>query len=288
MARGFDQIPHVTTTVIVNVGDDETTYGLAVSPDLDTVVYTLANIEGPHGWGLAKDTFAANDQLARFGIDNTFQLGDRDLALKLFRTIQLQAGTPLSTITDLVRQALGVRSRILPATDDRLRTEIGLSDGTWISFQQYFVHRRHTDEVARLRFAGEETSTAAPGVIDSIETADLLLVAPSNPPLSIWPILAVPGIKEAVSAHRHTVAVSPLIGGKAVKGPADRVLRSLGLPPGNAGVASAYEGLIDRLVIDVSDIADAESLSGLDVQVADTAIADRNAARRLATAILAL
>lgn len=285
MARGFDRLSEVDQTVIVNVGDDETTHGLHISPDLDTVIYTLAHKEGPHGWGRADDTFHANDELGRFGVNNKFKLGDRDLALKIFRTERLQTGESLSAITEQARAGFGISTRVLPATDHRLRTQIKLPDQSWISFQEYFVHRRHTDEVTDLRFAGSDQAAPAAGVLESIVAADLLVIAPSNPPLSIWPILAVEGIRDAVERHPATVAVSPLIGGKPVRGPADRVLASLGLPAGNEGVLAAYQGLLQLLVIDETDAADAPGLA-VEVLVENTLIANPEAAARLARAIV--
>lgn len=286
LARGLDALSGVELTVVVNVGDDASNHGLYISPDLDTVVYTLAGIEGPLGWGRAGDTFAMNEELGRFGVDNTFQLGDRDIALKLFRTNQIANGAPLSTVTRKVGEAFGLKARVLPVTDDELRTRVRVADG-WISFQEYFVARRHGDEVLELAFEGAETARPAPGVIEAIEGADVVVIGPSNPPLSIWPMLAVPGIRETVSRHTAVTAVSPLIGGKTLKGPADRVLMSLGLPAGNLGVAQAYEGLIDRLVIDQSDGDDAAAMPHIETLVTDTLITEPSAARRLASELVA-
>lgn len=285
MARGFAALPDVELTVVVNVGDDAHNHGLHVSPDLDTVVYTLAAIEGPHGWGRAGDTFALNEELARFGVDNTFRLGDRDLALKLYRTNELATGSTLSSVTRAVARSFDVETEVLPVTDDRLRTSVRLADG-WVTFQEYFVARRHQDEVLELRFEGADAARPAPGVVESIESADRVVIGPSNPPLSIWPILAVGGVRDAVAAHGSVVAVSPLIGGKTVKGPADRVMASLGLPAGSRGVAVAYRGLIDRLVIDNADGDDARSIEDVDVTVTDTLISDRAASARLARELI--
>lgn len=280
LARGLANLPEVDLTVVVNVGDDASNHGLHISPDIDTVVYTLAGVEGPHGWGRAGDTFHLNEELARFGVDNTFQLGDRDLALKLFRTNRISDGEPLSSITTTIARSFGLESSVLPVTDHRVRTMVRTEAG-WLSFQEYFVARRHQDEVLELRFDGAAAARPAPGVIEAIETADLVVIGPSNPPLSIWPMLAVSEVRAAVE-RRAATAVSPLIGGKTVKGPADRVMASLGLAPGNAGVAEAYEGLIDRLVIDTSDGDDEATLEGIDVLVTDTLIEEPAAAARLA------
>ena len=285
MARGLAARHDVELTVIVNVGDDDANHGLAISPDLDTVVYTLAGLEGPQGWGRSGDTFAMNDELARFGVDNTFKLGDRDLALKLYRTNAMAGGATLSAVTEMVARSFGIDTRIVPATNDLLRTMVRIADG-WVTFQEYFVHRRYRDEVLDLRFDGAGSAKAAPGVIETIDEADLVVIAPSNPPLSIWPILAIDGIRDAIAAHPMVTAVSPLLGGKPIKGPADRVMTSLGLPPGNRGVAAAYAGLIDRLVIDTSDEDDVASIEDIEIIVTDTLIEEPAAGARLAAELV--
>lgn len=289
MARGLAAVlPGPQLTVVGNVGDDEVVYGVHISADLDTITYTLAGLEGPHGWGIDGDRFTVLDELGALGVDVTFRLGDRDLATCLRRTADLIAGTPLSTSTDAIRRALGVETTILPATDDRLRTEIVNREGTRLSFQDYFVRRGHRDEVRRVEYVGAAEATPAPGVVESIDGSEIVVIAPSNPPLSIWPILAVPGIRRAVARHRRVVAVSPLFGGKALKGPADRVMRSLGLPPGNSGVLAAYEGLLHDLVVDIDDSGDAELLagSGVEIHVADTRIGTPDSGKRFAAWLL--
>lgn len=285
MSRGLAALDEVDLTVVVNVGDDADNHGLAVSPDLDTVLYTMAGVQGEHGWGRAGESFVANTELARFGLDNTFRLGDKDLALKIFRTLRLREGATLSEVMSEAVSAFGISSKILPATNDPVRTEVQIGSG-WIDFQQYFVNRRHRDEVLGLRYQGVEDAKPAPGVLEAVEEGDLLVIAPSNPPLSIWPILAVPGISDVVRAHPRVIAVSPLIGGRALKGPAHRVMESLGLPPGNQGVAAAYEGLIDILVIDRSDQADADRVQGVQTVVTDTRIGDPASGARLAREIV--
>jgi LPPG:FO 2-phospho-L-lactate transferase len=286
MARGFAALAEAELTVIVNVGDDADNHGLRISPDLDTVVYTLAGVEGPHGWGRMSDTFALNEELARFGMDNTFQLGDRDLALKLFRTHAIANGSTLSEVTELVARSFGVGAEIVPVTDDRLRTMILIAEG-WVSFQEYFVARRFQDEVIDVAYEGADTARPAPRALSALAAADLVVIAPSNPPLSIWPMTAIPQIRTALALHPSVVAVSPLIGGATVKGPADRVMASLGLPPGNAGVAQAYSGLIDRLVIDLSDGDDASSIVDIEVVTTDILIKEPEAAARLARELIA-
>ncbi|HEX6299127.1 MAG TPA: 2-phospho-L-lactate transferase [Acidimicrobiia bacterium] len=285
MARGLAGLDDLDLTVVVNVGDDTANHGLAISPDLDTVVYTLAGLEGSQGWGRAGDTFALNDELARFGLDNTFRLGDRDLALKIFRTQALARGATLSAVTGTVARSFGIDARIVPATDDPLRTKVRIADG-WVTFQEYFVARRHADEVLELKFDGADSARAAPGVVEAITTAERVIIAPSNPPLSIWPILAIGEIRDAVEAHPAVTAVSPLIGGKTVKGPADKVMTALGLPSGNPGVADAYAGLIHRLVIDSSDSDDVDSIEGIEVIVTDTLIKDAAAGAKLAAELV--
>lgn len=289
MARGLAAVSKVELTVIVNVGDDASNHGLRISPDLDTVTYTLAGVEGPQGWGRADDTFTMNDELSRFGVDNTFQLGDRDLALKLYRTNELATGAKLSEVARAVARAFNVSTTVVPATDDQLRTMVRTADG-WLTFQEYFVKRRHRDEVVEVRFEGAEDARPAPGVLEAIRGADLLIIGPSNPPLSIWPILAIEEIREAVAAHPSVTAISPLIGGKTVKGPADRVMAGLELPPGNRGVAAAYEGLLHRLVIDTADRDDASSMedTNVDIHVTPILIKEPKAATRLATELVGL
>jgi LPPG:FO 2-phospho-L-lactate transferase len=246
-------------------------YGAHVAADLDTVTYTLARIEGPNGWGIASDTFRVMDEMTRRGIDTSFRLGDRDLATCLQRTAALRAGETLTEITRTIADSLAVKAHILPATDGPLRTGVRIADGSWLSFQEYFVIRGNQDEVTAVDYRGATDTTPAPGVIEAIDTADLVVIAPSNPPLSIWPILAVPGIRDAVTAAAPVVAVSPLFGGKALKGPADRVLASLGMPAGTAGILEAYAGLISTLVVDSADTSDvALSTDAVRLVAADT------------------
>lgn len=286
MARGLYAVAEVDLSVVVNVGDDADNHGLVICPDLDTVLYTLAGVEGPLGWGRDGDTFRTNDELGRFEVDNTFRIGDLDLALKLVRTQQMGSGATLSQVTGDLAASFGVRCALYPATDQRLRTEVEVADGGWISFQEYFVDRRHRDEVINLRFSGADDAQAAPGVVESIEQADTVVIAPSNPPLSIWPMLAIEPLREVVANHPRVIAVSPLIGGTTVKGPADRVMISLGLPPGNQGVADAYEGLLNLLIIHSEDAG--EPLDGVEIMATDTMIGDRASGERLAREILGL
>lgn len=282
MARGLAAVLGPDDlTIVVNVGDDDEMHGLPISPDLDSVVYALAGVEGPDGWGRADETWHTMEELERFA-DASFRLGDKDLALNLARASARRAGEPLSAVTGRLARRLGVTHPVVPVTDDPVRTVIETAAGERLSFQEYFVMRGHRDQVASLSFEGADDAKPAPGVLGHIESADLVIIAPSNPPLSIWPILAVPGVREAV-LDRRSVAVSPLIGGEAVKGPAAHVMRDLGLPPGNSGVAVAYDGLVEGLVVDVSD---ADEDPGVPVLATDIRIADPGAAARLAAELL--
>lgn len=283
MARALD-LAGADLTVIVNVGDDTPTHGVNVSPDLDTVMYTLAGVVGPEGWGLADDTLRVMDTLAWLGADTTFRIGDRDLATNLFRTAGLAAGRTLSQITEDLCASFEVGPRLLPASDEPVATVVTTDDGD-VGFQEYFVHRQHRDTVHDLTFVGAGDARPAPGVVEAIKEADAVVIAPSNPPLSIWPILAVPGITDAVATAERVIAVSPLFAGRALKGPAHEVLRSLGLPAGNAGVVAAYDGLLTDLVVDETDAADRAALAepGLRIHVTNTHLTDPERAVRFGT-----
>src|SRR5205085_2806570 len=238
-------------TVVANVGDDLEVAGLHVSPDLDTILYTLAGVlDEDKGWGRAGETWNARDAATELGGETWFQLGDRDLGLHLSRTEALRRGEPLSAVTARLARVFGVEATLLPATDDRLRTWIATPAGEF-TFQEWFVRRQHRDEVDGVRFEGAEQAAAAPGVLAALEAADLIAIAPSNPFVSIGPILAVAEIREALEQRRvPAVAVSPLIGGRTVRGPADRMLDRLAGGTGPAHVARCYQGVIDALVID--------------------------------------
>jgi LPPG:FO 2-phospho-L-lactate transferase len=221
------------------------------------------------------------DHLGSLGVDTSFRLGDRDLSVCLLRSQYLSSGGTLSGATASIRAGLGVDTNVLPATDDTIRTRVRTTEGSWLSFQEYFVGRGHRDEVAEIEYAGAEHAEPAPGVIEAIEAASIVVIAPSNPPLSIRPILEIRAIEDALAAHPKVVAISPFFGGKALKGPADRVMASLGYAGGNAGVAAAYDGIITDLVIDTQDAADTDRLSGaLTVHVTDTYLTSHNASQR--------
>ena len=285
--RGLvDAVDPAGVTVIGNVGDDLEVLGLHVSPDLDSILYALADLnDEERGWGRAGETWNALESAAELGGDAWFQLGDRDLGLHLVRTEALRRGEPLSAATAGLAKALGIEARILPATDDRLRTWIQTDAGE-LEFQDWFVRRGHRDEVVGVRYEGAENARPAPGVLEAIAEADLIVIAPSNPFVSIGPVLAVQELRAAITNRRvPSVAVSPLIGGKAVKGPADRMLNRLAGGTGPAQVASCYKGLIDALVYDESD-GEVE----LDVRsiVTNTLMSDADARRRLAEAALSV
>jgi LPPG:FO 2-phospho-L-lactate transferase len=274
-------------TVIGNVGDDVEVLGLHVSPDLDSIVYALAGLnDEERGWGRADETWRALDTVRSLDGEAWFQLGDLDLGLHLVRTQALRAGEPLSRVTRRVARALGVDVDVLPATDDRLRTWVQTPAGEF-PFQEWFVARGHRDEVDAVRFEGESEARPAPGVLAAIAGAELLLVAPSNPYLSIGPILAVSEIREALARRSvPAVAVSPLIGGRAVKGPADRMLARLAGGTTPAHVASRYDGLIDALVLDEADADDLGDLGEVQPIVTRTLMSDPGARQRLAEAAL--
>ena len=243
-------------TAVGNVGDDVEVLGLHVSPDLDTVLYTLAGLlDEERGWGVRDETYGALEMARTLGGETWFTLGDRDIGLHLVRTGLLRAGRPLSEVTARLADSLGVRVRLVPATDDPLRTLVATPAGE-LDFQTWFVRRRHADAVLAVRYAGAEAARPAPGVLEAIRGADVVFLAPSNPFVSVAPILAVPGIAEALSARtRPVVAISPLVGGRALRGPLAEMLGSLGHEATAAGVARLYEGLASAFVVDPADAA---------------------------------
>lgn len=273
-------VPPAGVTAVVNTGDDMELHGLAISPDLDTVVYTVAGAVDPErGWGLRDETWNAMAALERYGGATWFSLGDRDLATHLYRTQRMREGAPLSTVTGEIARAWGLELTVLPVTDDRVRTmltiapEAGEEGGREIGFQDYFVARRHAVPVSRVRFAGADEARPAPGVLEALTGADAVIIAPSNPIVSIGPLLAVPGVREAVAGRRESVvAISPLVGGRALKGPADRLMRELGHEDSVVGVARLYAPLAGTLVIDRADaeLADEVRAAGLRCVVTDT------------------
>jgi LPPG:FO 2-phospho-L-lactate transferase len=285
LARGLqDALEPGELTVVGNVGDDVEALGLHVSPDLDSLLYTLAGlIDEERGWGRAGETWNALAAASAWGGEDWFRLGDLDLGLHLVRTRALRAGTPLSSVTAELAARVELRTRVLPATNDRLRTHVHTPAGTF-PFQEWFVGRGHRDDVEGVTYEGAEGARAAPGVLEALEAATAIVFAPSNPYLSIGPILAVGGIHRAVESRRaRCVAVSPVIGGRAVTGPVDRMLSRMAGGTTPAHVAARYEGLIDLLVIDE---ADAPADASLELVVTRTLMRDRDAARRLAATVL--
>lgn len=248
-------LPAGALTVIGNTGDDFRHYGLHVSPDLDTVMYTLAGIAHPiNGWGIAEDTRHMLGMLARYGEETWFGLGDRDLATNVLRTHWLAQGLPLSAVTARLCQRLGIATRLLPMTDNPLATVVYTLEHGKLAFQEYFVRHRWQPTVQRLAYEGAETAQPAAGVLEALEAAEAIIICPSNPLLSIEPILQVRALREAIKARRvPCLAVSPIIEGAALKGPTVKIMRELGLRADVAGVADYYGDLIDVLVVDEAD-----------------------------------
>jgi LPPG:FO 2-phospho-L-lactate transferase len=291
LAHGLQATIGADLAVVVNTADDTERHGLLVCPDHDTVLYTLAGIEGPFGWGIAGDSAAAMDQLGVYGEETWFGLGDRDLAAHIVRTARIRAGARLTEANLGLQRSLGIGASILPMSDDPVRTEVQTSDG-WLEFQEYFVHRRQQPEVLAVRFAGIEAAALAPLVADALRTASAIVIAPSNPIVSVGPILAVAGLREAIGAAARrgapVVAISGIIGGQALKGPADRMLASLGHESSALGVARLYAGLATGFVIDPVDagLAPAIEALGLRTLVTDTLMVDDPSRARVAREIL--
>lgn len=272
-------------TVIVNTADDDEFHGLYVSPDVDTILYTLAGLSDPgRGWGLLGDTFHAVDALARYRDDTWFRLGDRDLATHLFRTEELRQGRTLTEVTIAQAKGLGVKVGVLPMSDGTVRTIIDTAQGR-LSFQEYLVRERAKPTVRSIRYEGIRSAKPAPGVIAAIETADIVVIAPSNPFVSIGPILGLSGVRAAVRrTSAPVVAVSPLIGGRPVKGPADRMMRALGMKPSPLPLAELYKDLLDGLVIDTADKSFVPGLEKRGLMVATTNTLMKTPARSTAVA----
>jgi LPPG:FO 2-phospho-L-lactate transferase len=274
-------------TIIVNTGDDIVLHGLKISPDLDIVTYTLAGVvDARKGWGLRAETFHALKHLAAFGRPNWFNLGDRDLATHIHRTALLAEGKTLSQAADSIRMALGVKSRILPMSDDPVPTMIDSSEGL-LHFQEYLVKRRTEPVVKGIRFAGAESAEPAPGVLEAIREADRVLICPSNPLISIGPILAVPQVRDQLRAQ-EVFAVCPIVGGKSLKGPSDKMLAQLGHKSTALGVAKLYADFTATFVIDPADKAQAPAIAGLGMKVAilPTVMKTLGQKRKLARALV--
>ena len=281
-------LPDLELDAVVNVGDDLVLHGLSICPDLDTITYTLAGLNNEiTGWGLTGETWRVMDELESLGGAAWFRLGDRDLATHLYRTQRLREGATKSRVTRELAERHGLGVRLLPVSDDPLATVLDTEVGE-LSFQEYFVAHRHAVAVRAIRFEGAASAAAAPGVLASLERATRIVIAPSNPLLSIAPILAVVSVRELLAARRDdVVAVSPIVGGAALKGPADRLLAEMGYPATCVGVAQYYRGLVGTLVIDEVDAAHADAVRdlGMDCVVTTTIMADPANGARLARAI---
>ena len=293
LADGLQAAVGRDLTVIVNTGDDLERHGLDIWPDHDTVAYTLAGLDDEErGWGLAGETWTVIDTLAGRGEDAWFRLGDRDIATHLVRTERLRRGERPTEVARALRASLGVAATVLPMTDDEVRTEVRTPEG-WLEFQEYFVHRGQQPEVLEVRFRGLEAACITPEARAAIEAAEVIVIAPSNPIVSTGPILALPGVREALGGAtlRGTpiVAVSGIVGGRALRGPADRMLATLGHEPTALGVARIYQGVADRFVLDRVDealVSEVEAL-GMRTLVTDTIMTDDAARARLAAEVLA-
>jgi LPPG:FO 2-phospho-L-lactate transferase len=287
----YDVVDPSCLTAIVNTGDDLTLHGLTISPDLDIVTYTLAGVVDPaKGWGFRGETFHALKRLAVFGRINWFNLGDRDLATHIHRTAMLAEGKSLSDAAESIRVSLGVKSRIVPMSDQAVPTIIDSDEGA-LHFQEYLVKRRAEPVVRGIRFDGLERALPAPGVLDAIRRADRIVICPSNPLISIGPILAVRGIRDALRTRREDViAVCPIVGGKSLKGPSDKMLEQLGYESSALGVARIYADFAGTFVVDTADQSEAEEIGKLDMKVVviPTVMKTRGHKRRLARALLAL
>jgi LPPG:FO 2-phospho-L-lactate transferase len=292
LAHGLQSIVGSDLTVVVNSADDVERHGLLVCPDHDTVLYTLAGIEGPLGWGIADDSTAAMTQLGVYGEETWFGLGDRDLAAHIVRSARVRAGSSLTEANLGLQRSLGLLATILPMTDDPVRTEIRTAEG-WLEFQDYFVRRRQEPEVLEVRFRGVGTAVPTTAVLRAIEGAAQIVIAPSNPIVSVGPILALAGLRGALAQARSAgapiVAVSGIVGGRALKGPADRMLASLGHESSALGVARLYAGLATGFVLDPIDAHHAPEIErlGLRTLVTDTIMVDDASRGRVAGEILA-
>lgn len=289
-------VPGSEITVIGNTGDDLTLHGLHISPDLDSVTYWLAGVaDRDRGWGRAGETFRTLEELTRLGGEAWFRLGDLDLATHLYRTERLSRGAALSEVTAELGERLGVPCRILPMSDDPVRTWVGVDgggDGAAIPFQEYWVRRGARDPVREVRFRGAEEAAPAPGVLDALADAEAVVVCPSNPVVSILPILSVPGVREAVEDRRdRVVGISPIVGGRPVQGMADKLLPAVGVPVTALGAARVFRELLGAWIIDERDAGlrpAVEADLGVAVGVTDTIMTDDEAAERLARAALEL
>jgi LPPG:FO 2-phospho-L-lactate transferase len=292
LAEGLQAHLGSRLTVVVNTADDCVRHGLLVMPDHDTILYNLAGIEQAGlGWGIEGDTHAVMDQLGVYGEPTWFTLGDRDLALHITRTAAIRAGARPTEACLAAQRSLGIAARILPMADMPVATAVLTAEG-WLEFQEYFVHRRQAPEVEQLRFDGIDAASPTPEVAAALDSADAVVIGPSNPLVSIGPILSVPGMRDRLAGARargaRTAAVSPIVGGRALRGPADRMLVSLGHESSALGVARMYADLVDVFVLDRADeaLAPAVETLGLRTLVTDTVIADDASRARLAAEVI--
>jgi LPPG:FO 2-phospho-L-lactate transferase len=293
LAHGVQALVGSDLAVVVNTADDVERHGLLVCPDHDTVLYTLAGLDDrEQGWGIRGETYHVAQQLAVYGEESWFRLGDRDLAAHIVRTARLRTGARPTEVALALQRSLGIAARILPMADEPVRTEV-LADDGWLEFQEYFVHRHQTPTVHGVRFVGVEAARPTSEVLDALADATVVAIAPSNPIVSVGPILAVPGFTDALAAVRErgvpVVAVSGIVGGRALKGPADRMLVSLGHESSALGVARLYAGLIDGFVLDTLDAALAPAIGALGIRTltTDTVMTDDASRARLARDVLA-
>ena len=287
LAHGFAMLDEVELTVIANVGDDVEMHGHLVCPDIDALLYTLSGlIDAEQGWGVSGDTHTAQAMFERLGEPTWFRIGDADLATHAHRARVMRDGVSLTDAVAATATALGIDARILPATDDRWRTVLDTDEG-WLEFQEYFVQRRQEPEVRAVRYDGDARPTSA--VLEAIADADLVVIGPSNPIVSIGPILALPGVLDALVGAEPSVAVSPIIAGRALKGPADRMLTSLGHESSAAGVARIYDGIVDRFILDEADADLAAAIAaetGMAVTALPTVMRTEDDRRALAEALV--
>ena len=289
--RGLLQVhPNHLVTALVNVADDFRLHGLAISPDLDTVTYTLGGLVNPEtGWGRANESWRVRDELERLGGETWFNLGDLDLAVHLYRTQRISNGATLTEVTKEICERLGIEAQLLPASNQEIRSQLKLEGGGWVDFQDYFVAQQHSVPVENLRFQGIEEALPGPSVIASLEEADAIVIAPSNPFVSVKPVLEITGVGETIKQRREkVVAISPIVGGAALKGPASRMLEELGFESSVVGVASLYREFASALVIDHADakLAAEVEAAGLRSVVTDTIMSDIDRAAALAKAVL--
>ena len=288
LARGMLDVVGDELAVVANTADDIEIYGAYVSPDPDLCAFWLADRIDDRGWGLRDDTFHAMDQLRELGVDVWFNLGDRDLAIGLRRAERLREGASLTTAIAELTRALGLAARVLPMSDQPVRTTIRTPDG-WLPFQEYFVHRRAQDEVLEIRYDGSETASPAPGLLETIHAAKAIMISPSNPLVSVGTILSLAGVRDALrTTSARIVGVSPIVGGATIKGPADKMMRGLGMEVSAVGVARAYADFLDVLVIDNqdADLAAAVEAEGVKAVVTDTIMRDLDVKRALAQVTL--